>query len=65
MDARAVKPMPRIEKSRPLALPARESGWALLPADRSFKVLQPSREPAQLSLFPPPGQVLRTARHGR
>lgn len=33
----------------------RNSGWATLPADRSFKVLQPSRTPAQLSLFPPPG----------
>lgn len=32
-----------------------DSSWATLPADRSFKVLQPSRTPAQLSLFPPPG----------
>jgi hypothetical protein len=29
--------------------------------DRSFKVLQSSRAPAQLSLFPPPGSV-RAAR---
>lgn len=34
---------------------ATESSWATLTADRSFKVLQPSRTPAQLSLFPPPG----------
>ncbi len=34
---------------------APDSSWATLPADRSFKVLQPSRTPAQLSLFPPPG----------
>lgn len=33
-----------------------------LPADRSFKVLQPSRTPAQLSLFPPPGLTPRTGR---
>ncbi len=33
-----------------------------LPADRSFKVLQPSRTPAQLSLFPPPGLAPRGGR---
>jgi hypothetical protein len=52
--------MPRIEKRVP-APPARDSGWATLPADRSFKVLQPSRTPAQLSLFPP-GLATRTGR---
>jgi hypothetical protein len=40
----------------------RNAGWATLPADRSFKVLQPSRTPAQLSLFPPPGLTPRTGR---
>jgi hypothetical protein len=40
----------------------RNTGWTSLPADRSFKVLQPSRTPAQLSLFPPPGLVPRTGR---
>lgn len=45
------------------ALPTRKPGSGpMLPADRSFKVLQPSRTPAQLSLFPPPGLA---ARHGR
>ena len=43
-------------------MPTRNSGWATLPADRSFKVLQPSRTPAQLSLFPPPGLAPRTGR---
>lgn len=43
-------------------LPMRNTGWTSLPADRSFKVLQPSRTPAQLSLFPPPGLVPRTGR---
>lgn len=43
-------------------LPTRNSGWATLPADRSFKVLQPSRTPAQLSLFPPPGLAARNGR---
>jgi hypothetical protein len=38
---------------------APDSSWATLPADRSFKVLQPSRTPAQLSLFPPPGLTPR------
>ncbi len=65
MNERSVKPLPRIEKMRMPTLPARESGWAVLPADRSFKVLQPSRTPAQLSLFPPPSQALRAARNGR
>ena len=65
MNHAATKLVPRIEKSRPLVQPVRESGWAVLPADRSFKVLQPSRAPAQLSLFPPPGQVSRLARTGR
>lgn len=59
MNERVVRPMQRIERLRPPALPARESGWATLPADRTFKVLQPNRAPAQLSLFGPPGQVTR------
>ncbi|HET7793357.1 MAG TPA: hypothetical protein VFL64_08230 [Rhizobacter sp.] len=46
------KAVPRVERLTPSA-PARDSGWATLPADRSFKVLQPSRMPSQLSLFPP------------
>ncbi|MCR5884661.1 hypothetical protein LRS03_18130 [Rhizobacter sp. J219] len=41
---------------------APDSSWATLPADRSFKVLQPSRTPAQLSLFPPPGLNPRNGR---
>jgi hypothetical protein len=57
-----IKPTQRVESARPAALPARESGWATLPADRSFKVLQPSRTPAQLSLFPPPGLAARNGR---
>jgi hypothetical protein len=61
----SVKPVTRIERSRPPAQPVRQSGWAVLPADRSFKVLQPGRAPAQLSLFPPPGQVSRPARSSR
>jgi hypothetical protein len=65
MNERTVKPVTRITKPSPLSQPARESGWAVLPADRSFKVLQPSRMPSQLSLFPPPGQAFRTARPGR
>jgi len=52
--------MPRIEK-RAAAAPARDSGWATLPADRSFKVLQPNRMPSQLSLFPP-GLPARSSR---
>jgi hypothetical protein len=60
----ALKPVTRIDKPRPLAQPVRESGWAVLPSDRSFKVLQPGRAPAQLSLFPPPGQVSRPVRSG-
>ncbi len=57
--------MRRIEPTRAPALPAqplRDSAWATLPADRSFKVLQPSRTPAQLSLFPPPGLTARAGR---
>jgi hypothetical protein len=65
MNERAMKPVTRIEKYRPLAQPVRETGWAALPADRSFKVLQPGRAPAQLSLFPPPAQASRLARNGR
>ncbi|MEO8154422.1 MAG: hypothetical protein ABI605_15235 [Rhizobacter sp.] len=65
MNPAATKLVSRVEKSRALVRPVRPSGWASLPADRSFKVLQPSRESAQLSLFPPPGQVMRPARHGR
>jgi hypothetical protein len=61
----SAKPVTRIARPSSLAQSSRESGWAVLPADRSFKVLQPSRMPSQLSLFPPPGQVLRTARSGR
>jgi hypothetical protein len=64
-NERTVKPVTRIENVRSMAMPTRESGWAVLPADRSFKVLQPSRAPSQLSLFPPPGQAFRTARPGR
>jgi hypothetical protein len=53
MNARVMpKATPRIEKRVPAA-PARDSSWATLPADRSFKVLQPNRMPSQLSLFPP------------
>mgnify|MGYP006137518119 CR=1 FL=1 len=37
---------------------APDSSWATLPADRSFKVLQPSRSPAQLSLFPEPWPIV-------
>lgn len=48
--------------ARAPALPTRNSGWSTLPADRSFKVLQPSRTPAQLSLFPPPGLAARNGR---
>jgi len=33
---------------------------AAAPSDRSFKVLQSSRAPAQLSLFPPPGSSRAT-----
>jgi hypothetical protein len=65
MNARAVKAVTRIEKPRAPVLPARDSSWASLPADRSFKVLQPNRTPAQLSLFPPPGRVPHLARNGR
>lgn len=65
MHERAVKAVTRIESPRAPVLPACDSGWATLPADRSFKVLQPSRTPAQLSLFPPPGQVSQPARNGR
>lgn len=64
MNARsAVRPTttPHIERRTP----AQPSGWATLPGDRSFKVLQPSRTPAQLSLFPPPGQVTTPVRNGR
>ncbi len=67
MNARsAVRPTttPHVEKRAP-ALPTHDSSWATLPGDRSFKVLQPSRTPAQLSLFPPPGQVSHPARNGR
>ncbi len=32
------------------------------PAHRAFKVLQPSRASAQMSLFPPPGAALRGTR---
>lgn len=46
------KSVPRVEK-RTAEAPARDSAWGMLPADRSFKVLQPSRMAAQLSLFPP------------
>jgi hypothetical protein len=53
---------PTTGSARAPVLPMRSSGWATLPADRSFKVLQPSRTPAQLSLFPPPGLVPRTGR---
>jgi hypothetical protein len=55
---RPAKPVP----ARGPVMPTRNSGWATLPADRSFKVLQPSRTPAQLSLFPPPGLAPRTGR---
>lgn len=48
--------------ARAPVLPTRNTGWSNLPADRSFKVLQPSRTPAQLSLFPPPGLATRTGR---
>lgn len=59
MNERVTTPMRGTDKPRAPALPARESGWAVLPADRTFKVLQPNRAPAQLSLFGPPGQVSR------
>ena len=64
MNERVTPPqaMRRNEPTRAPALPARDSGWATLPADRSFKVLQPSRTPAQLSLFPPPGLTARAGR---
>jgi len=62
MNERTTKPEPAL---RAPVLPVRNSGWATLSADRSFKVLQPSRTPAQLSLFPPPGQAQRLARTGR
>ena len=65
MAPRLIKPTQPITSARPAALPSRDSGWAVLPADRSFKVLQPSRTPAQLSLFPSPGQVQHLARNGR
>ena len=54
------KPVLGSEPRRP-ALPSRLPSSPTLPADRSFKVLQPSRMAAQLSLFPPPGLV-RTGR---
>lgn len=52
-ESRAVRPstQPTVTRITPAAAPA----------DRSFKVLQSSRAPAQLSLFPPPGAA-RTAR---
>lgn len=53
------KTLPPVESSRPLPAPARVRTLASVPADRSFKVLQPSRAPAQLPLFPPPGLVRR------
>lgn len=62
MTERISKPQPAL---RAPALPVHNSGWATLSAERSFKVLQPSRTPAQLSLFPPPGQAQRLARTGR
>lgn len=52
----------RVTPARAPVQPVRNSGWATLPADRSFKVLQPSRTPAQLSLFPPPGLAPRNGR---
>jgi hypothetical protein len=58
LDNRPAKPTP----ARVPVMPTRNSGWATLPADRSFKVLQPSRTPAQLSLFPPPGLAPRNGR---
>lgn len=53
---------PTTGTARAPVLPTRTPGWATLPADRSFKVLQPSRTPAQLSLFPPPGLATRNGR---
>jgi hypothetical protein len=67
MNARSVvKPstIPHVERLTHRQ-PAQDSGWATLPGDRTFKVLQPSRTPAQLSLFPPPGQVSHPVRNGR
>lgn len=68
MNARSpVRPTktPHIERRTPAQPAHHDSGWATLPGDRSFKVLQPSRTPAQLSLFPPPGQVSHPVRNGR
>ena len=52
---------PRIERLmvRPTTTPSvtRITPLAGNTTDRSFKVLQSSRAPAQLSLFPPPGSV--------
>ncbi len=55
-----VNPAPRPPITRLQAQPAVRA--AVLPADRSFKVLQPSRTPAQLSLFPPPGLLAQRGR---
>jgi hypothetical protein len=57
MNDRTTPSMHRVDSLRPLASPARPSvRAAVLPGDRSFKVLQPNRMQAQLSLFPPPAQ---------
>jgi len=58
------KLLPRLASSRPLPSPARTRAPVLAsgPGDRAFKVLQSSRAPAQLSLFPPPGFAARNGR---
>lgn len=51
-----------VKPTRAPVLPTRRPGVGPLSAGRSFKVLQPSRMWAQLSLFPPPGLAPRAGR---
>jgi hypothetical protein len=53
----AGKQLSRPDAFRPLSTPARAPVLPSGTRDRAFQVLQPSRAPAQLSLFPPPGQA--------